>query len=104
LYLDFVEERVEEFTAYRRLYSKGGTELMKMCADRLKPPFSLDDLYVTMNKYADVGRYDATRGKASKYVVYKWLIEEGGYEDLHDGPVPRLKPKKSCKPMTVQTT
>lgn len=101
LYLDYVEERVEEFTAYRRLFSKGGTDLMKMCADRLKPPLSVDDLYAAMNKYAEVGKYDATRGKASKYVAYKWLIEEGGYEDLHDGPVPRLKLINGRKPMSV---
>lgn len=94
-YLKLLEKLVREYKDYQRLYTKGNVALIKTVADRMKSPFSLDDIYRAIEKYADASVFEPVRGKASKYVVYKWLVEEGGYGDTFSTPVPLLTRKKS---------
>ncbi len=91
-YFAILEEIFNEWKdVYRRLYSEGNVALMQEVADKMKPPFDLDDFFKVLVATSRDSKFKPIKGKASKYVMYRWLIEEAGFKDTCDSPIPRFE-------------
>ncbi len=87
-YYAILEEIFEEFDAYKRLYSEGNVNLMQEAVDRLRTPFSLDEFFKLVVMFSRDSKFKPIRGKVSRYIAYRWLLEEGGMKDTCDTPIP----------------
>ena len=83
-----LEEIFDEFDCYHRLFSAGNVSLMKETLGRMKPPFGLDDFFKVLIRLSRDGKFKPIKGKVSRYVAYRWLLEEGGMVDTCDSPIP----------------
>jgi hypothetical protein len=87
-YFAILEEIFDDFTAYQRLFSEGNSKLMREALDRLKTPFTLDDFFKLVILFSRDSKFKPIRGKASRYVAYRWLIEVAGMKDTCETPIP----------------
>ena len=89
-YYDILEEIFDDFTAYQRLFSEGNVKLMNEAVDRLRTPFSLDDFFKLVILFSRDTKFKPIRGKISRYIAYRWLLEKAGMKDTCDSPIPRF--------------
>lgn len=94
-YFDILEEIFTDFgPVYQRLFSHGNVKLMEEILDVMKPPFTLDDFFNLLIKTSRDHKFKPIRGKVSKYIAYRWLIEQAGLIDTCDTPIPTFDRKR----------
>lgn len=87
-YFSILEEVFDEFDCYERLFSEGNVKLMTEAVNRLRTPFSLDDFFKLVILYSRDSKFKPIRGKVSRYIAYRWLIERAGLVDTCESPIP----------------
>lgn len=94
--LDFMLKGIEEKSRYlkRFLNNEANDGLLRRTLGTMGrlDDFTLDDFYGMMIETSDTYEHRGTpsRGKLSRFFVYKWLCLNG-FEDVCDGPIPKFR-------------
>jgi len=87
-YYAILEKIFNEWNIYQRLYSEGNVALMTEAINRIKTPFTLDDFFKLIILFSRDSKFKPIRGKISRYIVYRWLVEVAGMKDTCETPIP----------------